>query len=173
MPLPLCPLAAIMWGLMPPTPPSHAPAQRGQEERAVGLPPFFSAFPSCPHRAGRAVATRHFWSGGCGGAPPSRPLSPRAPLSPSSPFAALRLLPVWGCPPPSGGCGSSRGSPAALRLRVLLLGALPLCPPPSPHSGLRFAHGLLRGLLPPAPPSPPFRPPVKRGEIPPTTLCLT
>ena len=81
MPLPLCPLAAIMWGLMPPTPPSHAPAQRGQEERAVGLPPFFSAFPSCPHRAGRAVATRHFWSGGCGGAPPSRPLSPRAPLS--------------------------------------------------------------------------------------------
>lgn len=84
-------LAIIMWGLMPPTPPSRAPAQRGQEGKAVGLPPFFPAFPSCPHRAGRAVARRVLRGlmPPAPPSPPSRPPAKRGDVPPTTPEIML------------------------------------------------------------------------------------
>ena len=84
-------LALIMWGLMPPTPPSRAPAQRGQEVKAVGLPPFFSAFSSCPHRAGRAVARRVLRGllPPAPPSPPSRPPAKRGEVPPTTPEIML------------------------------------------------------------------------------------
>ena len=84
-------LAVIMWGRVPPTPPSRAPAQRGLEGKAVGLPPFCSAFPSCPLCAGRAVARRVLRGllPPAPPSPPSRPPAKRGEVPPTTPKSML------------------------------------------------------------------------------------